>query len=107
MSFAPLLLRLPALPRTSAHAPRYQASLPDELSLTPGQQLRIVRLYDDAWGTAEIVSGGDPADVGRRGACPLVCLSTASSIGSGSGSGASVSRSGSGSIEGGSGENSL
>lgn len=36
---------------------RYQASLPDELDLRPGMKLKVLRLYDDAWGTAQIVSG--------------------------------------------------
>jgi hypothetical protein len=37
---------------------RYQASLPDELDLRPGMKLKVLRLYDDAWGTAQVVSGG-------------------------------------------------
>jgi hypothetical protein len=50
---------------------RYQASLPDELDLRPGMKLKVLRLYDDAWGTAQIVSG---AQEGERleGSFPIV-----------------------------------
>lgn len=37
-------------------------------------KIRVLRLYDDAWGTAQVVSGGDPADVGRSGAFPIVSI---------------------------------
>jgi len=60
----------------------YQASLPDELDLRPGMKLRVLRLYDDAWGTAEIVSGGEGGEVGKQGAFPIVCVSEGSSLGS-------------------------
>ncbi|KAL7410674.1 hypothetical protein BDY24DRAFT_171696 [Mrakia frigida] len=49
----------------------YSSTLPDELDLRPGMKLRIVRLYDDAWATGELVSG--PLS-GRQGAFPLVCV---------------------------------
>ena len=29
--------------------PRYSAALPDELSLSPGMKLVVLRIYDDAW----------------------------------------------------------
>lgn len=51
--------------------PRYQAALPDELDLRPGMKLKVLRLYDDAWGTAVIASGGD-GDDGKQGAFPIV-----------------------------------
>jgi hypothetical protein len=56
---------------------RYQASLPDELDLRPGMKLRVLRLYDDAWGTAQIVSG---AMEGERteGSFPIVRIHTSS-----------------------------
>lgn len=51
---------------------RYQASLPDELDLRPGMKLRVLRLYDDAWGTAQVISGGEGSEVGKQGAFPIV-----------------------------------
>ncbi|KAK4689655.1 hypothetical protein P7C73_g457, partial [Tremellales sp. Uapishka_1] len=59
----------------------YQAALPDELDLRPGMKLRVLRLYDDAWGTAVVLSGGEVADQGRQGAFPIVCVSEGSSFG--------------------------
>ena len=52
---------------------RYQAALPDELDLRPGMKLRVLRLYDDAWGTAQVLSGGETGEVGKQGAFPIVC----------------------------------
>ncbi|KAK8850747.1 hypothetical protein IAR55_004667 [Kwoniella newhampshirensis] len=60
----------------------YQASLPDELELRPGMKLRVVRLYDDAWGTAEVISGPEHYEIGKQGAFPIVCVSEGSSFGS-------------------------
>lgn len=54
--------------------PSYTASLPDELDLRPGMKLRVVRLYDDAWGTAQVVSSPEAGDVGKQGAFPIVSL---------------------------------
>lgn len=53
---------------------RYQAALPDELDLRPGMKLKVLRLYDDAWGTARIVSGGQEGDR-VEGSFPIVSLS--------------------------------
>ena len=54
---------------------RYQASLPDELDLRPGMKLRVLRLYDDAWGTAQVVSGqGEGSEIGKQGAFPIVSV---------------------------------
>jgi len=77
---------------------RYQATLPDELDLRPGMKIRVLRLYDDAWGTGEVVSGGEAHETGKQGAFPIVrigrhapsnhqadaqvCVSEGSSIGS-------------------------
>jgi hypothetical protein len=47
----------------------YQATLPDELDLRPGMKLKVLRLYDDAWGTGVIVGGEDD---GKQGAFPVV-----------------------------------
>lgn len=47
----------------------YQATLPDELDLRPGMKMRVLRLYDDAWGTGLIIGGEDD---GRQGAFPVV-----------------------------------
>ncbi|KAK1923324.1 hypothetical protein DB88DRAFT_346524 [Papiliotrema laurentii] len=58
----------------------YQATLPDELDLQPGMKLRVLRLYDDAWGTGEIVQGGESADHGKQGAFPIVCVSEGTSF---------------------------
>ncbi|KAL7422756.1 hypothetical protein Q5752_002049 [Cryptotrichosporon argae] len=52
----------------------YTAALPDELSLRPGMRLRVLRLYDDAWGTAQVVAG-EPDELGKTGAFPIVCVS--------------------------------
>ncbi|WWD20911.1 hypothetical protein CI109_105389 [Kwoniella shandongensis] len=60
----------------------YQASLPDELDLRPGMKLRVVRLYDDAWGTAEVINGPEHHEIGKQGAFPIVCVSEGSSLGS-------------------------
>jgi hypothetical protein len=49
----------------------YQATLPDELELKPGMRLRVLRLYDDAWGTGLIIGGHED---GRQGAFPVVSL---------------------------------
>lgn len=51
---------------------RYQATLPDELDLRPGMKIRVLRLYDDAWGTGEVVSGGEAHETGKQGAFPIV-----------------------------------
>ncbi|ORY26810.1 hypothetical protein BCR39DRAFT_448703, partial [Naematelia encephala] len=62
----------------------YQASLPDELDLRPGMKLKVLRLYDDAWGTAQVVSAlssGEGSEVGKQGAFPIVCVSEGSSFG--------------------------
>ena len=50
---------------------RYQASLPDELDLRPGMKLKVLRLYDDAWGTAQVVSGGMEGER-TEGSFPIV-----------------------------------
>ena len=50
---------------------RYQAALPDELDLRPGMKLSVLRLYDDAWGTARIVSGAQDGDR-TEGSFPIV-----------------------------------
>jgi hypothetical protein len=52
---------------------RYQASLPDELDLRPGMKLKVLRLYDDAWGTAQVVSGGMEGER-TEGSFPIVRL---------------------------------
>jgi hypothetical protein len=57
--------------RTLTVLRRYQAALPDELDLRPGMRLRVLRLYDDAWGTAQVIGGG-AAEMGRQGAFPIV-----------------------------------
>ncbi|OCF45612.1 hypothetical protein I317_00514 [Kwoniella heveanensis CBS 569] len=67
----------------------YTATLPDELDLRPGMRLRVVRLYDDAWGTAEVISGASSSQgspLGKNGAFPIVCVSEGSSLGSSGGS---------------------
>jgi hypothetical protein len=38
-------------------------------------RLRVLRLYDDAWGTAQVI-GGEAAEMGRQGAFPIVSDST-------------------------------
>ena len=35
-------------------------------------KLRVLRLYDDAWGTAVIASGGNGSENGKQGAFPIV-----------------------------------
>jgi hypothetical protein len=35
-------------------------------------KLRVLRLYDDAWGTAVITSGGEEGENGKQGAFPIV-----------------------------------
>jgi len=40
-------------------------------------KLRVLRLYDDAWGTAQVISGGEPGEIGKQGAFPIVSLSPA------------------------------
>ena len=37
-------------------------------------RLRVLRLYDDAWGTAQVVSntGEEGSEVGKQGAFPIV-----------------------------------
>lgn len=55
-----------------ADEPRYSASLPDELDLRPGMKIRVLRLYDDAWGTGQVLSGGDADEIGKQGAFPIV-----------------------------------
>ncbi|WWC64969.1 uncharacterized protein I303_107583 [Kwoniella dejecticola CBS 10117] len=65
----------------------YTATLPDELDLRPGMKLRVVRLFDDAWGTAEVISTNgngteEGSKVGKQGAFPIVCVSEGSSLGS-------------------------
>ena len=55
---------------------RYEASLPDELDLRPGMKVRVLRLYDDGWGSAEVTvasANGRGSEVGRQGAFPIVC----------------------------------
>jgi hypothetical protein len=37
-------------------------------------KLKVLRLYDDAWGTAVITSGGEEGENGKQGAFPIVCL---------------------------------
>ena len=51
---------------------RYQATLPDELDLRPGMKLKVLRLYDDAWGTAQVTAGTEGSEVGKQGAFPIV-----------------------------------
>jgi hypothetical protein len=34
-------------------------------------KIRVLRLYDDAWGTGEVV-GGEDGEAGRQGAFPIV-----------------------------------
>nr|XP_019007710.1 uncharacterized protein I206_07344 [Kwoniella pini CBS 10737]OCF46491.1 hypothetical protein I206_07344 [Kwoniella pini CBS 10737] len=62
----------------------YTATLPDELDLRPGMKLRVVRLFDDAWGTAEVIStnSDEGSKIGKQGAFPIVCVSEGSSLGS-------------------------
>ena len=35
-------------------------------------KLKVLRLYDDAWGTAVIASGGSDNENGKQGAFPIV-----------------------------------
>jgi hypothetical protein len=35
-------------------------------------KLKVLRLYDDAWGTAQVISGGEAGETGRQGAFPIV-----------------------------------
>ncbi|EMD39573.1 hypothetical protein CERSUDRAFT_80960 [Gelatoporia subvermispora B] len=46
-------------------------SLPDEMSATPGERVRMLRRFDDGWAYAEKV------DSGRKGLVPIDCLRTA------------------------------
>lgn len=50
----------------------YSAALPDELSLRPGQKLTVLRIYDDGWGTGQLIESDNSR--GRQGAFPLVCV---------------------------------
>lgn len=44
-------------------------------------KLRVLRLYDDAWGTAQVLSGGEAGEVGKQGAFPIVsCFSLLCSL---------------------------
>lgn len=36
-------------------------------------KIQILRIYDDAWGTGQVVEGDDESR-GRQGAFPLVCV---------------------------------
>jgi len=49
----------------------YSSTLPDELDLRPGMKVRVVRLYDDAWATGELVSG---PQLGRQGSSHFLLL---------------------------------
>lgn len=37
-------------------------------------KIRVLRLYDDAWGTGQVLSGGDADEIGKQGAFPIVSL---------------------------------
>lgn len=39
-------------------------------------KLKVLRLYDDAWGTAVITSGGEEGENGKQGAFPIVSRHT-------------------------------
>jgi len=43
-------------------------SLPDELSISNGEQVRILSVYDDGWALCERVSNGE------KGVVPQECL---------------------------------
>ena len=45
----------------------YDASLPDELQLTVGEQIWLLKRYDDGWGLGV-------KDNGDKGVFPLVCV---------------------------------
>jgi hypothetical protein len=46
-------------------------SLPDELSINNGDQVRVLSVYDDGWALCEKVSSGE------KGVVPQECLDTA------------------------------
>ncbi|KAM0756330.1 hypothetical protein T439DRAFT_321035 [Meredithblackwellia eburnea MCA 4105] len=52
----------------------YQPALPDELQLSPGDQIFVTKLYDDNWAQGTIHD--EDGDV-RTGAFPLVCVTGA------------------------------
>lgn len=54
--------------------------MPDELDLRPGMKLRVLRLYDDAWGTGQILSGAEADEIGRQGAFPIVSFAFMSAV---------------------------
>ena len=62
---------------------RYVATLPDELDLRPGMKIKVLRLYDDAWGTGQVASGGEPGEQGKQGAFPIVSAVFACALGAG------------------------
>ncbi|KAJ9125454.1 hypothetical protein QFC22_000415 [Naganishia vaughanmartiniae] len=63
----------------------YTATLADELTLIPGMRLVVLRIYDDAWVTGQILDCvDDPTQNGKEGAFPLVCVTQADSSGTGS-----------------------
>lgn len=35
-------------------------------------KLRVLRLYDDAWGTGQVLSGAEADEIGKQGAFPIV-----------------------------------
>lgn len=55
---------------------RYNASLPDELTLRPGMQLEVLELFDDGWGRGKVLAG-DASQAGRVGQFPTVCATSA------------------------------
>ncbi|KAJ9109134.1 hypothetical protein QFC21_000462 [Naganishia friedmannii] len=58
----------------------YTAALADELTLVPGMRLVVLRIYDDAWVTGQILDcAADPTQNGKEGAFPVVCVTQADS----------------------------
>jgi hypothetical protein len=70
----PVVIRhTPPTPTTPAAAVSvvkrtFVPSLPDELSISNGEQVRIISIYDDGWALCEKVSSGD------KGVVPQECL---------------------------------
>ncbi|GHJ85545.1 hypothetical protein NliqN6_1947 [Naganishia liquefaciens] len=56
----------------------YTAAMADEITLYPGMRLKVLRIYDDAWATGQVVdSAADSSLKGKEGAFPLVCVTQA------------------------------
>lgn len=53
----------------------FTRSMPDELTVRPGDQVKVLQIFDDGWAIVDMVPSSSPIEARyERGLVPLGCL---------------------------------